>query len=374
MTLALHGKTRTRQASLVLGAIFALLAALTAGIAAREASTASAFEDLYQVQTFSVEDYAEPEGVLRAGELAPIENAQPVDVALIICMDHVDATNVDLPAPFTYRVNGEPLGLVFDSNGGHEGCFPIFHTLDDLTQPLLVEQIIPMSWENAPGYPLRRVIHYQDNPQANRPGSSTLVQFATGKGGDELICYEPGIEGFAPQALLPGTGLACHVVFENVRAEPVTTPTPTATATQPQAPTQPTQPATSTPTPSPSPTPVGGNSVTPMNTASATATGTSTVEPGAGGRADQPNTGEATATSEVPSTGGGGDGSASTVQPEETVAGERTPAVGSTPVAPDTGEGGEIAGRHPAVWAVAACFLFALSMSFTLIGMWRRER
>jgi hypothetical protein len=73
MTLALHGKSRQRQASLVLAAILALFAAVSAGIAAREAGVASANDDPYLVERFSVGDYAEPRGVLRHGELVRID-------------------------------------------------------------------------------------------------------------------------------------------------------------------------------------------------------------------------------------------------------------------------------------------------------------
>lgn len=288
---------------------------------------------------------------------------EPIEVSLTICQENTDTTDVDLPAVFTYKVKGQPAGGIVDSNGGQHSCFSRYLTLPNLIDPILVEQVTPATWQNAPGYPQRRVIHYQDNPQANRPGDSVLVQYAPGKGGG-IVCYEPGIVGLLPAGAVGGTGLACHVVFENVRMEPDETPTPT--------PTQPTPTATPTEDPSQAPTqPVeqASPTVSPTGTSDDPAATATTADPGT---AVPTAAGDPTATATAPTSGQGG-GDSVPPAPEETVAGERTAPAGITPIAPSTGDTGEFAGQPASIWAVLACFLFAASMAFTVAALWKQK-
>ncbi|HMO53667.1 MAG TPA: hypothetical protein PJ994_04115 [Tepidiformaceae bacterium] len=72
MTLALTGKSRRRQTTLVLAAFLALLAAIAGGLATRDAQPALATDNLYRVTTFALIDHTAPDGTFRPGEFVSV--------------------------------------------------------------------------------------------------------------------------------------------------------------------------------------------------------------------------------------------------------------------------------------------------------------
>jgi hypothetical protein len=304
------------------------------------------------------------------------ENVCKIPVSLVLCTDLRDDTNANIPAPFTILVNGSPLAVKHDGNGGGTHCQPVFLELNSIQQTVDVQFLTPATWQHAPGYPQRRVIFNVDNTQLSRPGDSVEVRFY--EAGGYRACYEGGIETLNPLTEVeippigPNGGLNCHVVFNSVRVESTETPTPTPTmpTPTPEDPAETPEPPTTNDDPTATPTPPASEeSPTPGTTQTPEAETTASPTP-------QPSSGGGT-TGNPPSSGGssgeqgGTDGAPAA---EETVAGERTPASGSTPIAPSTGETPELAGTHASVWAVIACLLLAASIGFTTLALWQRDR
>lgn len=307
--------------------------------------------------------------------------ATEVNFSILVCGDFTDDTGLNQSAVFRYQVNGQLLPDGWDADGGTQPCQPAYVTLADITETITVRQITPASWANQPGFPQRRAVFYQDNPQLSAPGDSIEVGFY--RADDRIGCYEAGILSVQPLARtdiepFPGTGLACHVIFNNVRmyVEPEQpTETPTEAPTIPVE--DPTAPVEETETPTPSPT----------NTATATATSTATPSPIVT-EPPSPDDGEDGDTTPDPDPEGGepnpqqpepsdpGDETdGESDEPEDgEVAGERTAIANPTPVAPNSGNGAVPSEGTAARWAVAGCFLFAASMAFAALGLLAQRR
>lgn len=358
MTLALHGKSRRHQAILAFAAILTVFAAFAAAMATRAITPVSADE--------------------------PSE----INFAILVCADLVDTTGLNQPAAFAYEVGGEPLPFTWDGNGGTTTCQPVYLTLADIRDRVTVRQVTPSSWKNQPGFPKRRAIYCQDNTGLSAPGDSIEVGFY--RADDEIVCYETGIislQSFAETDIkpFPGTGLACHVIFNNVRMyvetepeTPTTTPTeePTVevTTTPPaeiETPTAPsTATATATPTATTTLTATPTAPLTPIVTVTPTAVDDSPATPVPGG--GEPNPQEPAP--ETPTIDASDVEVETPTAPDDgEVAGERTTIAGATPLAPHSGDAFAPSEGTTARWAVAACFLFAASMGFTLIGLLRRQ-